>query len=694
MLCATFRLPCYAALATALSASFVAGAQVSSAAPAGEPKTITISEGTDTQITVSPDHKTIIADLQGLLFSMPITGGPAKQLTTPEQEASHPDWSSKGDLVALQSYSGGTFHIWTMRPDGSGLKQITTGHGDDREPRISPDGTTIAFASDRAFKGSYDIWTVNIATGALKQITSSEADEFGPAWSPDGTRIAFVSGTGIQGKTIEAITLATGKQTTVVTSIPAGRVEAPSFSPDGKSLAYVQFHGVGMFMNTAQLNITGATTYTGKAEDTSPSQQSGSRTQNSSTQRDGHILRTSLDAKSETPIPFTATIKSIRPTYPHKAYDFDATTAHQVKGIYAPALSPDGKQIAFVALNQLYLMTIGSAPVALTHDTFYKQGPAWSPDGKTLAYVSDRDGIENIYLHDVSSPDTSADKQVSPSKTAQIMPAWSPDGKLIAFQDQTGATLLVDVATGATKPLAPLTFFPGRPAFSANGKTVAIATIKPYTKRFREGTSSILTVDVATGKTEFFAPAPFESITTRTEDGPIYSPNGKEMAFVMDDVLYTMPVDAAGHPSGPAVKLNDETTDAPTWSGDSSKILYLNNGKLKLINRATGAITPVPLTLTFTPASLNRSSSSMPRATGRAPAPTNKPTSTSSITDNRVTSVTPHSATPPAGVTRTIEAADSTVMPGLFENHAHPDSDNSIYYGDRMGRLWLIYGVT
>jgi Tol biopolymer transport system component/cytosine/adenosine deaminase-related metal-dependent hydrolase len=687
----------YVALAITLTALCAAAAprntQTKSAAPV-KMKTITVSEGTDMEVTVSPDHKNMITDVQGLLFSLPVTGGIARQITTPYQEASHPDWSAKGDLIAIQSYAGGTFHIWTMRPDGSGLKQITSGHGDDREPRISPDGTTIAFASDRAFKGNYDIWTVNITTGTLTQTTSAEADEFGPVWSPDGTKIAFVSGTGIIGKTIVSIDLATGHQTTVVSSIAEGRVEAPSYSPDGKSLSYVQFHGVGMFMNTAQLLVTGATTYAGKATDTFPFPATWLSNSELIYTGDGHIFRTDLLAGSETPIPFNVAIKSIRPQYAHKVYDFDSTTSHQVKGVYAPALSPDGKRVAFVALNQLYLMTIGSTPVALTNDTFYKQGPAWSPDGKTLAYVSDRDGIENIYIHDLASADTIADKRVSPSKSAQIMPSWSPDSKLIAFQDQTGATLLVDVAAGSVRQLAPLTFFPGRPAFSANGKTVAIATIKPYTKRFREGTSSILTVDVATGKTEFFSPAPYESITTRTEDGPIYSPNGKEMAFVMDDLLYTMSVDEEGHPVDPAIQLNDETSDAPTYSADSSKILYLNDGNLKLIDRSTKAISTVPVELTFANAKPKQKLLIHAGIFWKGSGPDEQKDVDIIITDNRVTSVIPHSATQPSGVTRTIEASDSTVMPGLWENHAHTDSDNSIYYGDRFGRLWLVYGIT
>ena len=681
-------------LLTAASAT----AQAAKPASAAGAKTITVSEGTDMAVTVSPDRKTMLMDLQGLIFSVPFAGGNAKQITTPYQEASHPEYSPDGKLVALQSYAGGTFHIWTMHPDGTGMKQITTGHGDDREPRISPDGKTIAFSSDRAMKGSYDIWTVDIASGALRQITSSDEDEFEPAWRPDGKAIAFVSGAGIAAKSVELIDLATSTQSHIAVIDPArGRVDAPSFSPDGSHISFVQFAGSGLFMSGARLVVTNAQgdmIYTGKADDAFPFAATWLSNNELVYTGDGHILKTDITAHSETQIPFTAGIHSIRPQYARKVYHFDSTEARRVKGIYAPALSPDGKQIAFVALNQLYVMKIGSAPVALTDDTFYKQGPAWSPDGKTLAYVSDKDGIENVYLHDMSAPSTDRDKRVSPSQEAQIMPAWSPDGKLIACQDHTGATVLLTVATGAMKPLAPDTFFPGRPAFSASGETVAIATIKPYTKRFREGTSSILTVDVATGKTEFFAPAPFESITTRTEDGPVYAPNGKEMAFVMDDLLYTMPVDAHGKPSGPAVKLNDETTDAPTWSGDSSKLLYLHNGQLKLITRSTKAVAPVALDMTYKMAKPAQKLLIHAGRFWKGEGDSEQTDVDVLITDNRITSVTPHSATPPVGITRTIEAGDLTVMPGLTESHAHDDSDNSIYYGDRMGRLWLAYGIT
>jgi Tol biopolymer transport system component len=695
----------YASLSIALAVALSAGNLYAQAktAPTSH-KAITVTQGTDMEITVSPDGQTVLADLQGIIYSMPFSGGTMKQITKPFQEASHPDWSPVGSFIALQCYAGGTFHIWTVRPDGTGLKQITFGHGDDREPRISPDGKTIAFSSDRAFKGSYDIWTVDIATGKMKQITSAPSDEYEPNWSPDGKSLAFINSVpagmaGVAGASIESIDIATLSQHTVLSvDIKNSRLDAPSFSPDGKYLAYVLFGGEGMFMNDAHMVVDSADgknhLYTSKALDTFPFPPTWLANGDFVYTGDGKIMHVHAGDWSETPIAFSAAIPTERPKYVHKHYDFDSAALHSVKGIYAPTLSPDAKTAAFVALNQLYLMPLGGKPVALTHDTFYKQGPAFSADGHWLAYVSDKDGVENIYLHDMSAADDSGDKRAAPSKSAQIMPALSPDGKWMAFQDNTYATQLVELATGKTTLLAASTFFPGRASFSPNGKTVAIATIKPYTKRFREGTSQIVTIDIATLKQMSFEPAPFESVTTRTEDGPTYSPDGKEMLFVMDDELYTMSVDADGHPNGKAKLLNAVTTDAPSYSADAKKILYLSDGKLYLIVRTTHVVKPIPVALSYAAAKPKQKILIHAARFWKGEGPDEMKDVDIIVTDNRITSVTPHKVTPPAGITETIEAGDSTVMPGLWENHAHPDSDNGIFYGARMGRLWLAYGIT
>jgi Tol biopolymer transport system component len=653
-------------------------------------KWITVHEGTDFSVTVSPNHQTIIMDLQGLLWSLPISGGKATQITDAVTEASHPSWSPKGDVVAFQSYAGGTFHIWTMKPDGTGLRQITTGHGDDREPSFSPDGTRIAFSSDRAFKGSYDIWTVDLATHALRQWTTGEADEFEPTWAPSGSELAFVSGTGIAGKTIEALS-SDGKQRTVATlGGHEGRLDSPSYSPDGKCISYIQFSGSGLFMNSAHLMISGE--QVSREDDAFPFPAAWLSPNELLYTANGKLLKIDIETKAETQIPFESAIKSIRPQYSPKRYSFDPATEHQVKGIYAPALAPDGKHVAFIALNQLWIMEIGKTPHAITHDAFYKQGPQWSPDGKSLAYVSDKNGVENIYVVDVA---TGSEKQVAPSTdSAQILPSWSPDGTRLAFQDNTEATRIIDLATGKVAPLAPATYFPGRPAWSPDGKTIAMAAVKPYTKRYREGTTQILTVDVATRAQHYSEPAPFQSVTTRGEDGPVYSPNGREMAFIMDDLLYVMPVDANGQPSGKATPLNNETSDAPTWSADAKHLLYLSDGKLRLIARDTQKITPVPVDLTYHDAAPHQRVLIHAGRFWKGQGPEEQKDVDILIVDNRIERVTPHSNVAPDSSVKVVDASHETVMPGLWENHVHPNSIGSIYDGDRDSRLWLAYGVT
>jgi Tol biopolymer transport system component len=673
----------------ALSGLIIAVFFLASSSAVAQQKWITVHEGTDFSVAVSPDHQTIVMDLQGLLWSVPIAGGEAKQLTDALTEASHPSWSPKGDLIALQSYAGGTFHIWTMKPDGTGLRQMTTGHGDDREPVFSPDGSKIAFSSDRAFKGSYDIWTVNLADQYLQQWTSSEADEYEPTWSPNGSEIAFISGTGLLGKTVEAIDAAGNQHTMATINGSDGRLEAPSYSPDGAHIAYTQFNGAGLFMNSAHLMVSGNAV--SKEDDVFPFPAAWLSPDELLYTGNGHLLKINLRTKAETQIPFSAAIKSMRPQYSAKHYSFDAATTHQVKGILAPALSPNGAQVAFIALNQLWVMDIGKTPRQLTHDGFYKQGPQWSPDGKSLAYVSDKDGVENIYIMDVATGDN---KRVAPATDyAQIMPAWSPDGKRLAFQDNTNATRIADVATGEVVPLAGPTYFPGRPAWTVDGKTIAMAAVKPYTKRYREGTSQILTVDVATRTQHYTEPAPFESVTTRGEDGPVYSPNGKEMAFIMDDLLYVMPIDQSGQPGGKAIALNHETSDAPTWSADSKQLLYLSDGKLRMIDRDTGKITPVPVDLSYHDVAPHQRLLIHAGRFWRGQGPEEQKDVDILIVDNRIQSVGPHTEAGHSKIT-VVNASNSTVMPGLWENHVHPNSIASIYDGDRDSRLWLAYGVT
>src|ERR1035438_2765156 len=67
----------------------------------------------------------------------------------------------------------------------------------------------------------------------------------------------------------------------------------------------------------------------------------------------------------------------------------------------------------------------------------------------------------------------------------------------------------------------------------------------------------------------------------------------------MDSVLWIRPVGHNGIPSGPARQINREVTDAPTWSGDSKELLYLSNGKLRLISADGMNTRTIPLELSW-----------------------------------------------------------------------------------------------
>jgi Tol biopolymer transport system component len=641
------------------------------------------------------------------------------------QDTAYPTWSPDGQTIAFQSYKSGNFHVWAMNPDGSNVRELTFGYYDDREPVFSPDGTQIAFSSDRppagsppgTASGSYNVWVLTLATGQLTEVTHEAvlSNAYYPTWTPDGSHITYVENS----HTINSVAANGQGAVQPLYTNASMTLYSPTYSPDGKNLAYVGQLAASAGGPTSvnggpltQLFVNGQAVSGNEDVFAFPAPWLSNDTLVYAA--NGKVWQRNVTTGTETNVPFTAQVSFARAAYPMKDYDFSSTAKQQAVGIVTPALSPDGKQVAFVALNQLWLMTIGHKPHALTHDQFYKADPAWSPDGKSLAYSTDSDGSMAIFVRDLKTGATR--KLTPPFKGPEVQLAWSPDGKKIAFMDtldlEAGARemYVADVATGqfqkvwGTANSTGLTinsdFEPGRPTWGPDSNTIALAVLQQYSNRFREGVSKIATVNATTGATnEYFADPgrPYETISNRVEDdGPVWSPNGKFMAYVMDNVLQIVPVDpATGAPTGPARPLTAEAADQLSWSGDSQHVLYDSAGTLRLVSINGGAPETVPVNLTWRPEAPPNGEKVIHAGTLWAGTSDSEQTNVDIVVrGNKIVSVGPAQprSTYPGGV-QYVDASQDTVIPGLWESHAHEGMDQP-FSGGRTNRLELAMGIT
>src|SRR3954469_25785196 len=97
------------------------------AAPAAKPVSVTVGEGTSMSVSVSLDGRMLAMDLQGSIWVLPASGGPALRITDVFNDARQPVWSPDVKTIAFCAYRDGGYDLWAINPDGGNQHQLTQG---------------------------------------------------------------------------------------------------------------------------------------------------------------------------------------------------------------------------------------------------------------------------------------------------------------------------------------------------------------------------------------------------------------------------------------------------------------------------------------------------------------------------------------------------------------------------------------
>jgi Tol biopolymer transport system component/imidazolonepropionase-like amidohydrolase len=644
---------------------------------------VTLREGTSMAAAPSPDGRVVLVDLLGVLWSLDAAGGEARRLLPDGYDAHAPAWSPDGRRVAFQAYLKDTWHLWVMNADGTGLVEVTAGPFDDREPHWSPDGTRLAFASDRS--GQYDIWVLTLATGTLARLTTNPANDSMPSWSPDGREIAFVSDREARG--IYARRIDGGVDRLVVADRDVAH--SPSWSPDGRSIAHVSVAGA-----VSRLMVDGRT-ISDADEDVFPFRPTWDVTGQIWYSANGQVRRRPRAGGAPAVVPFTAQVSFARDGFVPRRTVTQYTRPQPVRGVMQPVIAPDGQRAAFVALGDLWLVSLTErdpVPQRLTNDAAVEMNPAWAPDGQSLVFSSDRDGQMDLWVRDLR---TGHDRRLA---AAGALPTFSPDGTRVAFLDPDSQLRVVTVASGEARTAHGRLNEPGKPSWSPDGRAVVMSALRTYSTRFREGTNQVLWVQVepspsvdgrdAFSPDRWIDPLPHKSIGMRQNLGPVWSPDGREMVAIVDGSVSIFPVGRDGTSLGSVRRVTADLASSPSWAADSRHVLYQTADVLKVVDTVTGEVRTIRPALTVTAPEVTGVTTIHAARLFDARDTTVRTGVDIVIAGARIREVRPHRDDGHEG--RVVDAGQGTVLPGLIESHTHLRKDA----GEALGRLWLSFGIT
>ena len=387
---------------------------------------------------LSPNHSEIAFISGGDIWTVPAAGGEARLLVSHPATESRPLYSPDGNRLAFVSTRTGTADIYVLNLRDGGLKRLTFDDSRNSLDAWAPDGQSLYYSSNRGdISNMNDLYRIPAEGGTPIAVSADRyADESQAAPHPTNGTIAFTSGS-------MAVSQWWRKghahidETRFTLLTPTVGAKAPGYQPllnnhaknlwplwsaDGKQLYFVSdASGVENFWVLAPgsqpRQIThftdGRVLWPGIARDG----------KSIVFERDFAIWSLDPSTAKTAAVPITLRGTPAGPAVTHLSLTANFSNLE---------LSPDGKKVAFSARGQIFAASSkdGGAAVRLTQTSAQENQLVWSSNNRQLAFVSDREGVQQIYLY---NPATETETRLTTGSMKDQNPVWSPDGKQLAY---------------------------------------------------------------------------------------------------------------------------------------------------------------------------------------------------------------------------------------------------------------------
>jgi Tol biopolymer transport system component/predicted Ser/Thr protein kinase len=432
--------------------------------PDYRPYQVTTSAGREREPAISPDGKLIAytSDVSGNfdLYVTDVHGNAPLRLTKDRTDVSHPSWFPDGSAIAFSSERNGIPEIWKISPLGGGETLLLS---NAQSPAISPDGKHIAFCRE-ATNGCLRIGVAALSNPSDCRILTGDREElwhhWDPAWSPDGKQICYWTRHGLW--TVPAA----GGSAVHLTAATEQDFE-PAWDPAGRYIYFSSFRGgilaiwrVGVHGGEPE-RVT-----MGTGPESHPTISSDGRRFGYATGING-LSGVLLERRSGKQIVIPAA-------------DMENFMA---------SVAPRGDRIVLVSgrsseHRNLWIWDVvngelGEAPRRITDNPDNASNPAFSPDSRWIAYYRITGEQRDIWItSSVGGPQF----QFTNDPANDVEPAWSPDGSELAFISERGGERQIWVGgVRDGKPLGPVRQLASRslqalsPTWSPDGRLLAFA---------------------------------------------------------------------------------------------------------------------------------------------------------------------------------------------------------------------------